>query len=85
MTATTLSIFSCCSDDAGIIKLWNIKDNELVRTLEGHGERCWALTTCKDTQDRMVSGCSAGTIIVWKVGMSFVEWSCGTLLLIFFK
>ncbi|KAF6039472.1 TBL3 [Bugula neritina] len=54
------------SDDDGLVRLWNIKDTELVKTFEGHSERCWALTVCKHTQNRMVSGCANATIVVWK-------------------
>ena len=60
-----------CSDDSGLVKLWNIKDNELVGTFEQHDERCWALTCDKSNQDRMITGCAGATITVWKVNKSY--------------
>ena len=61
-----------CSDDSGLVKLWNIKDNELVGTFEQHDERCWALTCDKSNQDRMITGCAGATITVWKVNKHII-------------
>ena len=55
------------------MKLWSIKDNELVKTFEQHEERCWALSCDKNNQDRMITGCAGALIVVWKVYSKYYQ------------
>ena len=56
-----------CSGSDGLVKLWTIKNNECVRTLDEHEDKIWALavSSCEET---VVTGAADSNIIVWKVG-----------------
>ena len=65
----TLSLASCSGSD-GLVKLWTIKTNECVKTLDAHQDKVWGLhTSSKDCL--MVTGSADSNIIVWKVSVSF--------------
>lgn len=54
------------SGSDGLVKLWTIKTNECVKTLDIHQDKVWGLhTSSKD--NLMVTGAADSNIIVWKV------------------
>jgi len=63
-------VFVYCSDSGGMLKLWNVKNSECVRSLEvsndDDGATVWALAV--DTkEDHIITGASNSTLILWKV------------------
>lgn len=51
------------------MKLWTIKTNECVKTLDAHQDKVWALHAgAKD--DKMVTGSADSNITVWEVRVS---------------
>lgn len=48
------------------MKLWTIKNNECVRTLDAHEDKIWGLH-CSRLDDRALTGASDSCVIVWKV------------------
>lgn len=59
------SILNLSGSD-GLLKLWTIKSNECVRTLDAHEDKVWGLH-CSRLDDRAVTGGSDSRIILWKV------------------
>lgn len=58
--------FSSKSGSDGLLKLWTIKTNECVKTLDGHEDKIWGLHSNK--QDNMVVTASSDSCItLWKV------------------
>ena len=58
------------SGSDGLIKLWTIKSNECVKTLDDHEDKIWAVTVSK-TEEKFISGGADSTLIEWKVTL---EW-----------
>ena len=56
-------ILSAGSD--GLLKLWSVKDNECITTLDEHIDRIWALIVENDG-DRFISGDASACIKVWR-------------------
>uniref|UniRef100_A0A8C6P2F7 Transducin beta like 3 n=1 Tax=Nothobranchius furzeri TaxID=105023 RepID=A0A8C6P2F7_NOTFU len=55
------------SGSDGLVKLWTIKTNECVKTLDAHQDKVWGLHgSHKD--DKIVTGSADSNIIVWEVG-----------------
>lgn len=53
------------SGSDGLVKLWTIKTNECVATLDEHVEKVWSLTTSSDGE-RLVSGGADSVVCQWK-------------------
>jgi U3 small nucleolar RNA-associated protein 13 len=49
----------------GLIKLWNIKNDECVGTFDEHEDKLWALCVSSD-EETFVSGGADGRLNVWK-------------------
>lgn len=58
-----LQLASCASD--GLVKIWNIKDEETAATLDNHEEKIWALTSSKD-EKLLLSGGADSVITFWE-------------------
>lgn len=59
---------SVLSGSDGLVKLWTIKTNECVKTLDAHQDKVWGLHgTHKD--DKMVTGSADSNITVWVVSV----------------
>lgn len=62
----------CCvsvsskSGSDGLLKLWTIKTNECVKTLDGHEDKIWGLHSNKQ-DDMVVTASSDSCITLWKV------------------
>lgn len=50
----------------GLLKLWTIKNNECVKTLDAHDNKVWALHANKK-DDTLVTGSTDSRVLVWKV------------------
>ena len=48
------------------MKLWTIKTNECVKTLDAHDQKIWALAV-NQTEGVVVTGAADSNIIMWKV------------------
>lgn len=59
------SILNLSGSD-GLLKLWTIKSNECVRTLDAHEDKVWGLH-CSRLDDHAITGGSDSRIILWKV------------------
>ena len=60
----TPSLFSSGSD--GLVKLWTIKTNECVKTLDAHQDKVWGLHASRK-DDKMVTASADSTITIWTV------------------
>jgi U3 small nucleolar RNA-associated protein 13 len=49
----------------GLCKLWTLKTNECVGTMDGHTDKVWALTI-NQAEDRIMSGGGDSVISVWR-------------------
>lgn len=58
-----LQCLSCASD--GLIKVWNVKTEECMDTLDGHEDRIWGLE-CFQDGDVIISGAADSLICFWK-------------------
>lgn len=58
-----LQLASCASD--GLVKIWNVKDEETATTLDNHEEKVWALAVSKD-EKKLFSGGADSVITVWE-------------------
>lgn len=58
-----LQLLSCASD--GLVKVWNVKTEECLDTLDGHEERVWGLD-CTQTGEQIISGGADGMIRFWQ-------------------
>lgn len=54
------------SGSDGLVKLWTIKNNECVRTLDAHHDKVWGLH-CSQLDDRALTGASDSSVVLWKV------------------
>lgn len=54
------------SGSDGLVKLWTIKSNECVRTLDAHEDKVWGLH-CSRLDDRALTAASDSRVILWKV------------------
>ena len=54
------------SGSDGLVKLWTIKSNECVKTLDAHEDKVWGLH-CSRLDDRALTGASDSCVILWKV------------------
>ena len=50
------------------MKLWTVRTNECVKTIDAHDEKVWAMAI-NAAEDRIVTGATDGCIVVWKVSM----------------
>lgn len=60
----------CCvlSGSDGLVKLWTIKTNECVKTLDAHQDKVWGLHGNR-RDNRMVTGSADSNITVWEVSV----------------
>lgn len=58
------------------MKLWTIKNNECVRTLDAHEDKVWGLH-CSRLDDYALTGASDSCVILWKV--CGLGWGGGTV------
>ena len=49
----------------GLVKVWNVKDEECVATLDNHEDKIWSLTI-NDDASLMVSGGADSVISFWQ-------------------
>lgn len=56
-------LISAASD--GLVKLWNISNNECVNTFDEHDDKIWAFCMSKD-EKKFVTGAADGKLVVWK-------------------
>lgn len=61
-----LPVCSVLSGSDGLVKLWTIKTNECVKTLDAHQDKVWGLHSSRK-DDRMVTGSADSHITVWTV------------------
>ena len=54
------------SGSDGLLKLWTIKNNECVKTMDEHVDKVWTLTV-NEAEDRVVSGGGDSNLIIWEV------------------
>lgn len=54
------------SGSDGLVKLWTIKNNECVKTLDAHEDKVWGLH-CNRLDDYALTGASDSCVILWKV------------------
>jgi len=54
------------SGSDGLVKLWTIKSNECVKTLDAHQDKVWGLHASRQDH-KMVTGSADSTITVWDV------------------
>ncbi len=54
------------SGSDGLVKVWTIRTNECVSTLDEHTEKVWSLAVSSDG-DLLVSGGADSVICQWKV------------------
>lgn len=66
LSGECFSCFSSKSGSDGLLKLWTIKTNECVKTLDGHEDKIWGLHSNKQ-DDMVVSASSDSCITLWKV------------------
>lgn len=70
-------LYPVLSGSDGLVKLWTIKTNECVKTLDAHQDKVWGLHgSHKD--DRMVTGSADSNITVWVVSMIWLMVTCCT-------
>ena len=50
----------------GLVKLWTVKTNECVKTLDEHEDKIWALAISK-TGETFITGGADSTLVEWKV------------------
>lgn len=53
------------SGSDGLVKLWTIKNNECVKTLDAHEDKVWGLH-CNRLDDYALTGASDSCVILWK-------------------
>jgi U3 small nucleolar RNA-associated protein 13 len=56
-------LISTASD--GLVKIWNISNNECVNTFDEHEDKAWALCCSRDHK-RFVTGGADGKLVVWR-------------------
>ena len=66
MGTLSLQLFIFCSGSDGLLKLWTVKSNECVKTLDEHEGKAWAMAVSHN-EDVMVTGAEDSNILVWKV------------------
>ncbi|CAG11456.1 unnamed protein product, partial [Tetraodon nigroviridis] len=60
-----LSLHCVLSGSDGLVKLWTIKTNECVKTLDAHQDKVWGLHGSR-RDDKMVTGSADSNITVWE-------------------
>ncbi|KAG1688003.1 Transducin beta-like protein 3 [Nymphon striatum] len=58
-----MQLLSSASD--GLLKLWNIRQDECVKTLDGHEGKVWTLAITSD-ENFLMTGAADSSIILWK-------------------
>ncbi len=58
-----MQLASCAGD--GLIKLWNIKDEECSTTIDAHEDKIWSIAVSK-TEQWLVSAAADGSMVVWE-------------------
>lgn len=61
-------LYPVLSGSDGLVKLWTIKTNECVKTLDAHQDKVWGLHGSQK-DDRMVTGSADSNITVWVVSV----------------
>lgn len=62
-----LSLHACpLSGSDGLVKLWTIKTNECIKTLDAHQDKVWGLHGSRK-DDKMVTGSADSNVTVWEV------------------
>lgn len=61
---------SVFSGSDGLVKLWTIKTNECVKTLDAHQDKVWGLHGSRK-DDKMVTGSADSNITLWMVSVIF--------------
>ncbi|GMM38195.1 Utp13 protein [Saccharomycopsis crataegensis] len=61
--ATNNEIISCGAD--GLIKLWNLKSGEIIKTLDDHIDKIWCMSS-KNNGEWFISADNEGMINLWK-------------------
>ena len=63
-----------CSDSGGMMKLWNVKNSECVKSLEVSDDDAtvWALAISTN-ENYIITGASNSTLILWKVTIAAVQ------------
>jgi len=59
----------CYSDSGGMMKLWNVKSSECVKSLavsDDDNAAVWALAA-NTKEDHIITGASNSTLVLWKV------------------
>lgn len=52
------------SSSDGLVKIWNIKDEECAASLDNHEDKIWALAISEDEQT-IVSGAADSVVTFW--------------------
>lgn len=61
-----LLVITAFSGSDGLVKLWTIKTNECVKTLDAHQDKVWGLHASRK-DDKMVTASADSNITVWAV------------------
>jgi U3 small nucleolar RNA-associated protein 13 len=61
--AAGMQLLSCAGD--GLVKVWNVKDEECALTLDAHDDKIWSFATARD-EGWFVSAAADGTMHVWE-------------------
>ena len=56
----------CFSGSDGLLKLWQIKTSECMKTLDGHEAKVWTVGGTKE-ENFFISGGADSTLVLWKV------------------
>lgn len=63
-----ISLHCVSSGSDGLVKLWTIKTNECIKTLDAHQDKVWGLHGSRG-DDKMVTGSADSNIAVWEVNV----------------
>lgn len=63
-----ISLHCVLSGSDGLVKLWTIKTNECIKTLDAHQDKVWGLHGSR-RDDKMVTGSADSNIAVWEVNV----------------
>lgn len=68
-----IKFFSSGSD--GLLKLWTIKTNECVATLDEHSDKLWSVTVDRSEQKVVTAGADSN-ILIWEVSKIVLQNCC---------
>ena len=63
-----ISLHCVFSGSDGLVKLWTIKTNDCVKTLDAHQDKVWGLHGNR-RDDKMVTGSADSNITIWEVSV----------------